>query len=53
MVCCNVFVKDVAIIYDNYINVQEIICEILTHMFVPAFSGTHGIALALMPGFQW
>ena len=28
----------------NYINVQEIICEILTHTFVPAFTGTHGIA---------
>ncbi len=37
-----VFVKDVAIIYDKHINVQEIFCEILTHTFVPAFSGTHG-----------
>ncbi len=33
-VCCNFFVKDVAIIYDNHINVQEILCEILTHTFV-------------------
>ena len=28
--------------YDNYINVQGILCETLTHMFVPAFYGTHG-----------
>ncbi len=42
-VCCNIFVKDVAIIYDNRTSVQEIFCEILTHMFIPAFSGTHGI----------
>ncbi len=31
-----------AIRYDNNINVQKIFCEILTHTFVPAFSGTHG-----------
>ncbi len=24
-------------------NEQEIFCELLTHTFVPAFSGTHGI----------
>ncbi len=40
MVCCNIFVKDVTKIYDNHINVHEIYCEILTHTFVPAFSGT-------------
>ena len=41
-----------AIIYDNHINVQEIFWEILTHTFVPAFSGTHGINdIALKGGF--
>ena len=44
--------KDVAITYDNHINVQEIyiLWDIDTsHTFVPAFSGTHGICLALIP----
>ncbi len=36
-----------AIICDNHINVQEIFCEILTHTFVPAFSGTHGIVVLI------
>ena len=32
-----------AIIHDNHINLQETFCEILTHRFVLALSGTHGI----------
>ena len=42
--------KDVAIICDNHINVQGICCEIFTHTFVPAFSGTHGITYVVSNG---
>ena len=39
-VCCNYFLKDVAIIYNGHMNIHEICCWILTHTFVLAFSGT-------------
>ena len=37
--------KGFGYIYDNHINVQGILCEILTNTFIPAFSGTHGITI--------